>query len=106
MSITYHPIHKAHKCPERHGIILHNCVQWGKKIAHSLYVTQVGVIFIVRQEHVLHLLKMNIGAHIGEWGIWVRVRNVFSGKQRNRPICAMNILLCANVSNGLRKGEC
>jgi hypothetical protein len=73
---TYHSIHEANKGPKSHGIVLHDCVERSQEVTHALYISQVRVIFIVCQEHILHLLKVHIGSCIGEWRVGVRVRDV------------------------------
>lgn len=67
MSSTYHSLHKSSKSPERGSIILHYGVDGSKQIAHALNVAQVFVVLIVCQEHIFHLLKVNIRTDLGKW---------------------------------------
>jgi hypothetical protein len=89
--MTYHSLHKANKSPKGDGIVLHNSVDGCKKVAHTLYVAEVLVVFVVGQEHILHLLQVDISACIGEWRIWIRMWNVFACEDWDVAICSMYI---------------
>ena len=90
---AYHSFHEASKGPECHCIILHDCVERSKKVAHTLDVAQFGVIFVVCQEHVLHLLQVHVRPRVGERRIGVRMGNVFPSEQRYQTICTVDIFL-------------
>ena len=63
---TCHPVHETNKSPKCYSIVLLNGVDRGKKIAHALDIAKITVIFIVREEHIFHLLKMNVGSDFCE----------------------------------------
>ena len=64
---TCHPVHETDESPERYSVVLLDGVDRSQKIAHALDIAKVTVVFIVRKEHVFHLLKVNIGANLCEW---------------------------------------
>ncbi|KAI7091849.1 RabGAP/TBC [Hortaea werneckii] len=90
--VAFHSLHEADEAPKRYRVILFYSVDWCKEIRHALHVTKVAVVFVVRQQHILHLLKMNIGAGLSERRIRIRVRDVFAGEEWDVAICAMDIL--------------
>jgi len=90
---TYHALHESNKAPECNSIILHNCVDGRKQIAHALNVAKILVVFVIRKKHVFHLLQVNVGAHIRKRRVRVRVRNVLAGEDGNIAICAMDVFL-------------
>lgn len=63
---TCHPVHEPNESPERYSVVLLDGVDRGQKIAHALDIPKVTVIFVVRKEHIFHLLKVNIGANLCE----------------------------------------
>lgn len=75
--IPYHTLHEANKTPECDRIVLHDRIDRRKEITHPLDIAQVAVIFVIRQEHVLHLFEMNVGAHVGKWRVWIGMRDIF-----------------------------
>ncbi len=64
--ITLHAVHKVLESPEGDGIVLHDGVNRSQEIGHALNVAEVAVIFVVCEQHVFHLLEMDIGPHIRE----------------------------------------
>lgn len=90
----YHSVHKPDECPESDGVVLHDSVKRSEEIAHALYVAQVGVVFVVGQEHVFHLFHVDVRACICEWRVGVRMGDVFSCKQWNRAVCPVDIFFC------------
>lgn len=92
-SRTYHPIHESNKSPKCNCIVLHDSVDRSQQVTHSLHITQIRIVFIVRQKHILHLLEMHVGASIGKWRVGVRMGNVFSGEKRDRAIRTMDVFL-------------
>ena len=64
--ITLHAVHKVLESPEGDGIVLHDGVNRSQEIGHALDVAEVAVIFVVSEQHVFHLLEMDIGPHIRE----------------------------------------
>jgi hypothetical protein len=89
---TYHALHESHEAPEGNGIILHDCVNGCKQIAHTLNIAKIFVVFVVRKEHILHLLEVNVGAHICERRVGIGMRNVLASEDGDIAICAMYIL--------------
>lgn len=77
---AYHPVHESNKAPECHCIILLNSVNRRKKVAHTLDVTQITVIFVIGEEHIFHLFEMDIRTDLGKGRVCVRMWNVFSLK--------------------------
>ena len=92
-STTYHSIHEANKAPKGNCIVLFDRINGGKEVAHALNIAQIGVVLIVSQEHVFHLLKMHIGANIREWRVRVWVWNVLALEKRNMSVCPVHIFL-------------
>jgi hypothetical protein len=90
---TYHALHESNKAPECDSIILHDCVDRRKQIAHTLNVAKILVVFIIREEHILHLLQVDVGAHIGKRRVGIRVRNVLTSEDGDITICAMYVFL-------------
>lgn len=80
MGEGYHSVHKPDECPESDGVVLHNGIKRCKEIAHALNVAQIGVVFVVGQEHVLHLFHVDIRASIRERRVGVWMGNVFACK--------------------------
>lgn len=75
--VALHAPHEALEGPERHRVVLQHRVDRRQQIRHPLHVPQLRVVLVVRQEHVLHLLHVHVGAHRRERGLRVRVRDVF-----------------------------
>jgi hypothetical protein len=44
---TYHSLHEADKSPEGYSIVLHDSVDGCEKIAHTLYIAEVFVVFVI-----------------------------------------------------------
>ena len=64
---THHSFHEAYETPKGYCVVLLNGVDGSKKIAHSLDITEISVILVVRQKHIFHLLHVNIGATVRKW---------------------------------------
>ena len=90
---SYHAIHKLHEAPERNGVVLHDCINRGQQITHALDISQVSVVLIVCQQHVLHLFQMDICANFCEWGVGIWMWNILSLEERDVTVGAVNILL-------------
>ena len=45
-----------------------------------MHVAEILVIFVVSEQHVFHLLEMNVRAYVRERRGRIRVRCVFTGK--------------------------
>lgn len=90
---TYHALHESNKAPECDGIILHDCIDGRKQIAHALNVAEILVVFVVRKKHVFHLLQVNIGTSFRKRRVRVRVGNVLAGEDGDIAICAMYVFL-------------
>ena len=82
------------EAPKCNGIVLHHSVDWGKKIRHALYVAQVAVVLVVGEEHVFHLLQMDIGAHVCERRGGIRVWRIFTREEGYCAIGSMDVFLC------------
>lgn len=91
--MKYHSFHEANEPPECDGIVLHNGVYGCKKVAHALYIAKVLVVFVVGQEHVLHLLQVDIGACVSKWRIGIRMWNIFACEDWDVAICSVYIFL-------------
>src|SRR5436190_12407363 len=94
-SLTHHPIHETNEAPECDSVVLHHRINRCQEITHTLNIVKVAVVFIICQQHVFHLLQMDICTTLSEWRIGVRMRKIFSCKKRDGAICAVNILLCS-----------
>lgn len=90
---TCHPVHEPNESPERYSVVLLDRVDRGQKIAHALDIPKVTVIFIVRKEHIFHLLKVNIGANLCEGRVRIWMGYVFALEERNLTIGAVDIFL-------------
>lgn len=44
-----------------------NGVDRSQKIAHTLDIAKVTIVLIIGEEHIFHLLKMNVGADLCKW---------------------------------------
>ncbi len=64
---TYHPVHESDESPESYSVVLLNGVDGSQKIAHALHIAKVTIVFVIREKHVFHLLKVDVGADLGEW---------------------------------------
>ena len=93
---AYHSVHKANEAPECYCIILLNCVDRSKEVAHSLDVAQTAVVFVVGKKHIFHLFEMDVGTNLGERRVWVRMWDIFSLKQRDMTVGAMNVFFCSD----------
>jgi hypothetical protein len=91
--VAYHAFHESDKGPEGNSVVLHDRVYGCKEIAHALDVTQVLVVLVVCQEHILHLLEMDISASVRKWRVWVRMRNVFACEDWYVAVCSVYIFL-------------
>jgi hypothetical protein len=89
--VTYHTFHEANKAPKGNGVVLHDCVDRRKQVAHALNVTKVLIVLIVSEKHVLHLLKMNVGADIRKRRIGIGMWNVLASEDGDIAICAMYV---------------
>ena len=90
---THHPFHEPDKAPEGDGIVLHDCVNRRKQVAHALHVAEILVILVVGKQHVFHLLQVDVGADVRKRRVWVGMGNVLSLEDGNGTICSVHILL-------------
>jgi len=88
----YHALHEIDKAPECYGIVLHDCIYWGQQVAHALNITKLFVVLIVSEQHVFHLLEMNIRPYFRKRAVGIRMRRVFASKKRDVAIGTVNIL--------------
>jgi hypothetical protein len=91
--VPLHAIHKCDKGPESNGVVLHNGIDRRQQIAHTLDVAKIFVVFVVGEQHIFHLLQMDVGPDVSERRVGVRVRNIFAHEDGNRAICAVYVLL-------------
>jgi hypothetical protein len=70
---------------------LHDSVDGRQEITHALNITQRAVVFIIGQEHILHLLKMDIGTNISKRRVGIRMWSIFAGKKWYMTIGSMDI---------------
>ena len=52
----YHSLHEPYEAPKSYSVVLLDSIDWSKKIAHTLNITQARIILVVSQEHIFHLL--------------------------------------------------
>lgn len=90
--IPFHPLHEFDKAPESEGVVLHDGVDGREEIAHALHVAEVAVVFIVGEQHVFHLLEMDVGADFGEGGFGVRMCDVFAFEEGDVAVGAVDVL--------------
>ena len=57
-------------------------------------VTEILIVLVIGQEHILHLFQMNIGAGFRERRVGVRVGDVLARKDCDIAVCAVDVLLC------------
>jgi hypothetical protein len=91
--VTYHSFHESNKAPKGNRVVLHNGINRCEKITHALYVTEILVVLVIRQKHILHLLQVDIGASIGKRRVKIRVWNVFASEDWNIAVCSVHIFL-------------
>ena len=87
-----HAVHEFLKAPESDSIVLHDGVDGSKEVAHALDIAQVAVVFVVGQQHILHLLEVDVRADFGKGGIGIGMRYVLALEERDVAIGAVDIL--------------
>jgi hypothetical protein len=92
--VALHALHEFREGPEGDGIVLHDRIDGREQVGHALHIAEGGVVFVVGEEHVFHLLEVNVGAGFGEGGVRVGVRCVFAGEEGDVAIGAVNVLFC------------
>lgn len=65
--VTFHTIHKVLEAPKSDGVVLQDSIDRSKEIGHALDVAKVAIVFVIGEEHVFHLLKMDICSDVCKW---------------------------------------
>jgi len=89
---VYHSLHELDETPECQSIILHDSVDWSQEVTHALHVAEIAVVFVVGQQHVFHLLEMDVRADLREGRVRIGVWDILALEQGNMTISAVNIL--------------
>lgn len=93
--VALHALHEVLEGPKGDGIVLYDGIDGCQKIRHALDVAQFPVILVVREEQVLHLFHVRIGANLCEGRIRVWVRDVFAHEDGHIAIGAVDVFLCS-----------
>ena len=92
--VAFHPAHEVREAPEGYGVVLGDGVDGREQVGHSLDVAEVAVVFVVGEEHVFHLLEVDVGAALGEGGVGIRMWDVLAGEEGDVAVCAVDVLFC------------
>lgn len=89
--IALHAAHERGEGPEGHGVVLKDGIEGREEVGHALHVAEGRVVLVVGQEHVFHLLEVDVGAGVSEGGVGIWVRGVFACEEGDEAVCSVDI---------------